>query len=331
VFNSAHRSACRAARHPAAALLATAALLAAAAPAAQAAEGDGDEEAGTASASVLRAGLTVSLLNGTAELPLDVTLNDVASPSPSGSAEETLLTARLDGVEGGQPFQMLSADVASAEATTDADGSRAESSLVNATVHLPGLPLLSLIEVEAVTASAVCAEGEAPTAESNLGANVRVLGEDVTVRTEGSTTVEVPGVGQVTLDLSQSETTDTTAAATALGLSVSVDPLDLGVAAVDGEVTLVEAECQTPGAAGPGDGASDGADGGAGSETGEGPSTQTGDNGEAIADDEADLAETGGGSSAPYVAGGALALVAAGGATMLLVRRRSATRDGATS
>jgi LPXTG-motif cell wall-anchored protein len=320
VFNSAYRPA----RSRAAVLAAAAALLGAAAPAqaAQAAEGDGGER-GTASAAVLRTGLTVSLLSNAVEQPLDVTLNDVTAPSPHGSAEETLLTARLDGVEGGEPFDMLRADVASSEATTDARGSRAEVALARATVHLPGLPALSLIELETITADAVCDAGAAPVAEANLGGRVHVLGQDVTLRAEGSTTVEAPGVGEVTLDLSMRETTETTAAASALELSVAVDPLDLGVAAVDGTVTLAEAECERPGPyeepgeEEPEESASDGA---------EGPSTQTlpGEDGEPVSagEDDPDLAETGGGSATTYLAGGAVALLAAGGATLFYVRRR---------
>jgi LPXTG-motif cell wall-anchored protein len=341
VIKSAYRPVCS----RTAALLAAAALLGAAAPA-QAAEGNRDGE-GTASAAVLRAGLTVSLLNS-AELPLDVTLNDVAAPSPRGSAEETLLTARLDGVEGGQPFEMLRADVSSAEATTDARGSRAEVALARATVHLPGLPALSLIELETVTASAVCDTGAAPAAESNLGGRVHVLGEDVTLRAEGTTTVEAPGVGEVTLALSAKETTGASAAATALELSISVDPLDLGVAAVDGTITLAEAECERQGAGGEpgtsggsGGGSGGDSDGGSGGDSGgsteggadEGPGTQTlpnedaavddGDGGEDGQDADPDLATTGGGSNTPLLIGGAAALLAAGGATLFYVRRRA--------
>ncbi|MGP3972092.1 SCO1860 family LAETG-anchored protein [Streptomyces sp. 6N223] len=344
MFNSAYRPACS----RTAALLAAAALLGAAAPA-QAAVGDRGEE-GAASAAVLRAGLTVSLIDGAVEQPLDVTLNDVAAPSPRGRAEETLLTARLDGVEGGRPVEMLRADVSSAEATTDARGSRAEVALARATVHLPGLRALSLIELETVTASAVCDAGAAPAAASNLGGRVRVLGEDVTLRADGTTTVEAPGVGEVTLALSAKETTGATAAATALELTVAVDPLDLGVAAVDGTVTLAEAACERPG--GGGDSASGGESGGASGSGGEsggeassgdaGPSTQTlpnedsdaGDPAGAGADDggegtDPDLAATGGGSATPFLVGGAMALLAAGGATLFYVRRRaSGTVEG---
>jgi hypothetical protein len=97
VIKSAYRPVCS----RTAALLAAAALLGAAAPA-QAAEGNRDGE-GTASAAVLRAGLTVSLLNS-AELPLDVTLNDVAAPSPRGSGGGGVVTVGVGGGGGGQPF-----------------------------------------------------------------------------------------------------------------------------------------------------------------------------------------------------------------------------------
>lgn len=65
---------------------------------------------GRASAVVLRTGLDVSLLNKTVNVPLAVSLNEVQAPR---SAERTALSARLDGVDGGRPFSVLAADVAS--------------------------------------------------------------------------------------------------------------------------------------------------------------------------------------------------------------------------
>lgn len=347
MFHSVKRPASRAA-----ALAATAALLGAAAPAAHAAaQADGDA-AGSASAAVLRTQLDVSLLNGGVKVPLNLGLNEVASSGDVARSEKTLLSTTLEGVEHGQPFEVLRADVATAEARTDAEGSRADVAITRAKVHLPGLPLLSLIELETITASAVCAVGADPVAESNLGATARVLGEEVTLKTEGTTTVDAPGIGTVRLELSQHETTDTTAAAAALKLAVSVDPLDLGVATVDGELTLAEASCQgaggsgdtggTGGSGGSGgdegasdgsDGASDGASDGSGGAEEEGPSTQTGADDEGVAgapaaaeiegDDEADLATTGGGSNTMLLVGGAIALLAAGGGTVLYIRRRA--------
>ena len=70
---------------------------------------------------------------------------------------------------------------------------------------MPGLPLLSLIEVEKVTSKAVCEAGRKPVAESNLLGAVTVLGKKVTLSAGGTTRVEVPGVGEVTLDLSKTQ------------------------------------------------------------------------------------------------------------------------------
>ena len=71
---------------------------------------------GRASAVVLRTGLDVSLLNKTVNVPLKVALNEVQAPA---SAEKTALTAKLDGVNAGQPFSVLRADVATAKATVE--------------------------------------------------------------------------------------------------------------------------------------------------------------------------------------------------------------------
>ncbi|MHC5902822.1 SCO1860 family LAETG-anchored protein [Streptomyces sp. S6] len=268
---------------------------------APAAHATGDQ--GRASAVVLRTGLDVSLLNKTVQVPLAVSLNEVEAPA---SAEKTALTATLDGVDKGQPFNVLRADVASAKADVSDGKAEASSRLAHAKLHVPGLPLLSVIEVETVTSKAVCEVGKAPVAEANLLGAVTVLGKKVTVSAGGSTEVEVPGVGEVRLDLSKKETTSKTAAATALELSVSVNPLKLNVAEVNGTVTLVKSTCETPEApqkAAP---------------QGEAEQTAVEPKGAPV---EANLAETGGSSNTPYIAGGAAALLVVGGGAVFLARR----------
>ncbi|WP_052851683.1 SCO1860 family LAETG-anchored protein [Streptomyces avicenniae] len=315
-------------RRPTAAAVATAAaLLGALAPAAVAA--DDTPDGGTANAAVLRTGLNVALLNRTLELPLSVALNEVAAPDGGGTADETLLTATLDGVAGGDPFELLRAEVASATATSDPrDGASAEVSLVNARVHLPGLPGAALVEADVVGASAVCATGEAPTADVTMPAALTVLGQRVELSATGSTVVDVPGVGEVTLDLSRTETTEADASAAALRLAVDVNPLNLNVAEVTGELTLAEAACTSPAATEEPGGEEPEQPGGEepgeepGTEAppadGEGTRPQTGGGEET----GPDLAETGGGSGTPLMVGGAAALLAAGAATVWVTRRR---------
>ncbi|MFJ8809201.1 SCO1860 family LAETG-anchored protein [Streptomyces sp. NPDC102490] len=263
---------------------------------------------GRASATVLRTGLDVSLLNKTVQVPLAVTLNEVQAP---GNAEKTALTARLDGVDGGKPFSVLRADVAEAKATATAEKSEGTTTLARARLHVPGLPLLSLVEVQEVTSTATCAAGKKPVADANLLGPVTVLGKKVTLTTGGTTDVKVPGVGEVRLDLSKEETTSRTAAATALALKVSVNPLDLNVAEVEGTVTLAEATCESPAAP---------AEPPAKAE--EPPADPAADVKPQGTRTEADLAETGGNSATPYLAAGAAALVLTGGGTLLLARRR---------
>ncbi|MGV9453261.1 SCO1860 family LAETG-anchored protein [Streptomyces sp. NPDC003635] len=284
------------------ATVATATVLAAGPAAltgAGAAHATGDE--GRASAVVLRTGLDVSLLNKTVNVPLAVSLNEVQAPR---SAEKTTLTAELDGVDGGQPFSVLAADVASAKATVTETKAEGYTDLAHAKVHVPGLPLLSLIELEGVTSKATCEAGKAPAATSNLLGAVTVLGKKVTVTTGGTTDVQVPGVGDVRLDLSKTQTTSRTAAATALELTVSVNPLKLNVAEVTGTVTLAKATCEAPAAP---------------AAPSEEPAQQVEPQGGPV--DEAGLAETGGNSLTPYLAGGALVLLVAGGGAVALARR----------
>lgn len=276
------------------ALAAGPAVLAGASPA----HATGDH--GRASAAVLRTGLDVSLLNKSVNAPLAVSLNEVEAP---GSAEKTTLTARLDAVDGGRPFSVLRAEVARATATTTAAKAEGKTTLAHARLHVPGLPLLSLIEIEQVTSTATCEVGRKPVATTDLPGSVTVLGRRVNLTAGGPTDVTVPGVGEVRLDLSNTRTTARSAAATALELKVSVNPLKLNVAEVDGTLTLAEATCKTPGPA----------------TTPSAPPAGIEPQG---APAEADLAETGGGSSTPYLVGGAVVLLAGGGGAVLLARRR---------
>ncbi|MER6029238.1 SCO1860 family LAETG-anchored protein [Streptomyces sp. NPDC001851] len=255
---------------------------------------------GRASAVVLRTGLDVSLLNKTVDVPLAVSLNAVQAPQ---SADRTALSARLDGVAGGKPFTVLGADAASAKATATAQRAEGSVRLVGARLHVPGLPLLSLIELGTVTAEATCEAGRAPAASANVLGGVTVLGKRVTLTAGGPAEVKVPGVGEVRLALAQRHTTTRTAAATALELKVSVNPLKLNVADVEGTVTLAEATCESPTARHPVPSHDPAAD----------VRPQTA---------RTDLAETGGSSATPYVAGGALALVLAGGGAVTVARRR---------
>ncbi|MFE8949262.1 SCO1860 family LAETG-anchored protein [Streptomyces sp. NPDC007856] len=292
-------------RMPARRLAAAATVTAlAAAPAvlgAGAAHATGDH--GRASAVVLRTGLDVSLLNKTVDVPLAVSLNEVQAPQ---SADRTALSARLDGVADGRPFTVLGADVASAKATVTARRAEGSVRLVDAKLHVPGLPLLSLIEVGTVTARATCEAGKAPVAAANVLGSVTVLGKRVTLTAGGPSEVKVPGVGEVRLDLAQRRTTTRTAAATALELKVSVNPLKLNVADVEGTVTLAKATCESP------------------TVSPSGHPVPSHDPAAGVKPQGArqDLAETGGSSATPYIAGGALALVLLGGGAVTVARRR---------
>ncbi len=294
---------------PAAVLLATGAVVLLTAPPASATGGSGSTGGGEgrAGAVVLRAGLDVGLLNQTVHVPLKTTLNEVSAPA---TAQKAALSVTLDGVEGGRPVSVLRADVATSKATADKTRAEAEANLANAEVHVPGLPLLSLIQVEKVTSKAVCEAGKKPVAGSNVLGAVTVLGKKVTLSAGGPTKIEVPKVGLVGLELSGTETTSTTAAAAALRLKVSVNPLDLNVAQVEGEVVLAEAHCEAPAGPAPEPSAKPDVK----------PQTAASGTGAALTTD-ANLAETGGGSTTPYVAGGALALLGLG-ATALVVTRR---------
>ncbi|SEO75868.1 SCO1860 family LAETG-anchored protein [Actinacidiphila rubida] len=229
-----------------AAVIGTAVALAAGsaafAPAVQAAPASSHAD-GSATATVLRAGLDVSLLHKTVDVPVDVSLNDVRAP---GDARETALTVTVGhGVELGRPITLLQARVATANATVDHRTARGYANIVDAELHLPGLPLLSLVKLDAITSKATCTAGRAPAASSTL-AGVTVLGRHIALNAVGTTELSVPGVGRVSLELNRTDVTSSSAAATALHLGVHVNPLNLGVAEVSGDVTLAQATCHTP-------------------------------------------------------------------------------------
>ncbi|MGW3494932.1 SCO1860 family LAETG-anchored protein [Streptomyces sp. NPDC001020] len=283
---------------------------------------------GRAGAVVLRTGLDVSLLNKSVNVPLSVSLNEVQAPQ---SAEQTALSARLDGVDGGRPFNVLRADVATTKATVSATRAEASTRLAHARVHVPGLPLLSLIEIDGVTSKAVCEAGQKPVATANLLGAVTVLGKKVTLSAGGTTEVKVPGVGEVRLDVAPTRTTTRTAAASALELTVSVNPLKLNVAEVEGKVTLAGATCESPTGAPVASSAPVPSSSPVVSSAPEKSSAKDVKPQEAPAGDvkpqgepakEVNLAETGGSSATPYVVGGALALLVAGGGAVGLARRR---------
>ncbi|MFF4227323.1 SCO1860 family LAETG-anchored protein [Streptomyces abikoensis] len=269
---------------------------------------------GRADATVLRTGLDVSLLGKAAHVPVEAALNDVHAPA---DASKAALTVTLDGIEGGKAVDILRAEAATSRATADRRAAKGYANLVHAKVHLPGLPLRSLIELQQVTSEAVCEAGAKPKATANLLGSVSVLGKKVTLTPNGPTKVTVPGVGDVRLDLSKTVTTSRTAAATALDLDVSADPLALGVAKVVGKVTLVRASCESP-ADRPSDPVKPGT--GVGTEVKQASAERTAEPA------GHDLAETGGGSATPYIAAAAGLLVVGGGGALIAARRRKESR-----
>ncbi|MER6389452.1 SCO1860 family LAETG-anchored protein [Streptomyces sp. NPDC059382] len=308
-------------RMPAAVLLATGAVALLTAPPAFATGGGGAGSEGRAGAVVLRAGLDVGLLNKSVHVPLKTTLNEVNAPA---AAEKTVLSVAVDGVDKGKPVNVLRAEVATSKATADKKRAEAEVNLAKAKVHVPGLPLLSLIQVEKVTSKAVCEAGKKPVARANVLGNVSVLGKKVTLTAGGPTKVEVPKVGLVSLELSAAETTSTTAAAAALRLKVSVNPLDLNVAQVAGDIVLAEARCESP--SGPAPSASAPARPDVKPQAGTGTNVITGSNVTASAPPAtpagaSNLAETGAASVTPWVAGGALLLLGIGAGALVVTRR----------
>ncbi|MEU6911485.1 SCO1860 family LAETG-anchored protein [Streptomyces coeruleorubidus] len=315
--------------------------------------GEHSGSTGKAAAVAARADLKVSV-EGAGDVPVKKSLNDLSAP---GDAQQTLLTAAVNGVNKGQPTTLVKAKVAHSSVKADGHRSVGHAKLVGVQAYAPGLPDIPLLAVDLLKATASCETGKKPTAKAALADNVTVLGKPVTVNGPGDQHVEVPGVGTVDLVLENATTTDGTGAATALRLKYTVTPAKLGVVKASGEIVLAEATCAMPGVSGAdhdgsdgngadgsgasGDGSGSGrAEGGssdgqsstesAGSKSAEGaessvvpgnqPNTQTGDDG-------LNLAETGGNSATPVIAGVGGALILGGAAAVYLMRRRRTTHN----
>ena len=256
---------------------------------------------GKATAVAARADLNVSVANA-AKVPVKASLNAVSAPQ---DAEETLLTAEVNGANKGQPVKLVQADVARSGAKAGAQRSVGHVKLAGVRAFAPGLIGKPLVSADLLTATATCKAGEKPTAKADLE-NVSVLGKPVTVNGLGSKQIKVPGVGTVDIAVEQETTKSASGAATALKLSYEVNPAKLNIVKAAGEIVLSEATCETPKGGGNGSGGAGGNE----------PGPQTGDDGDG-------LAETGGNSATPVIAGVGALLVAGGGA-MYLIRRRSA-------
>ena len=306
---------------------------------------------GSASAVTARIGLDVQLLNSV-DVPVDVSLDAVRAPQ---SADGHLLTATVQGLKGagGAPQTLVDAKVGHSAAIVDKNGARAAADLVTADIKVPGLLLRNLVSVQEVKASADCPVHGRPSAEVNILGDVSVLGTKVSLSAVGPTHVDVPGVGVVDVEFSKKSVTSHSAAATALGVTVTVNPGGLNVLKVSGNVQLASVSCSLDQRRGGGGGgkppvssssptashsASAPSGGSTGTRTGTATGTPSGVPSSAPAVPVAEtstqpaaaastpakvsLAETGGGSDTPAITGVALVLVGAGTGAVVLTRRR---------
>lgn len=280
---------------------------------------------------MLRTGLDVSLLNKSVQVPLKVTLNEVQAPA---SAKKTALSVNVDGVEGGAPVSVLRADVATANATADEHRAEGYTNLAKASIHVPGLPVLSLIEVEKVTSKAVCETGRKPVAESNVLGHVAVLGKKVTLsmrRTDpGGGAGRRRGLPRPVQDgHHRAHGGRDGAPAQGVGQPAESQRRRGGGRGHPRRGDLRDPEgAEDPEEPGSTNGGSTGGDSGGGSTGGDSGTsggdvkTQTGSD-TGTAPTGANLAETGGSSATPYIAGGAALLLAVGAGATVLTRRRA--------
>ncbi|MFE1316836.1 SCO1860 family LAETG-anchored protein [Kitasatospora phosalacinea] len=200
---------------------------------------------GRASAVTAELSLDVTLLN-TVNVPVDVSLNRVESPAQRDGA---MLTAKVDGVDGGRPVTLVKAEVGRSVTKADEKLASASVKLVDADVHVPGLPLTTLLGLEAMSAQANCPVDGQPTADVVAPAKLTVLGKSVTVGLNSPTHVDVPAIGSVDVEFAKKTVTSSRAAASALEVKIALNPLNLNVAKVNGTVTVASVSCEKPVAA----------------------------------------------------------------------------------
>ncbi|MFI6445267.1 SCO1860 family LAETG-anchored protein [Kitasatospora sp. NPDC050543] len=322
----------------AATLPASAAHASGAAPSATATPG-GAPGAGKARAVTAELDLDVSLLNKAIDVPVNISLNEVETPA---QRDGSVLTAKVDGVDQQGPVILVKADIGRSTTVLDAKGSSASVKLVNADVHAPGLPLTTLLGLEAMSAEVTCPVDGPPTAQVTAPAKLTVLGKPVTLSLYGPTKVEVPGIGSVALEFSKRSTTSATAAASALEAQVEVDPLNLNVAKVSGRISIASVSCEKPAGASSSASAAPGGGGPSGapptataSAAAVRPAAATGTGDARPAAQapaapstapSAHLAATGGSGATGPIAAGATALLVAGGGALYATRRRARAR-----
>ncbi len=279
-----------------------------------AADGGAPAKPGKAKAVTAELSLNVELLN-TVKVPVEVSLNKVESPAQRDGA---VLTATVDGVDGGRPVNLVKAQVGKSVTKVDDKQATASVQLVGAAVHAPGLPLTTLIGLEAMSAEVTCPANGQPTAKVTAPAKLTVLGQSVTVGLNSPTHVDVPAIGSVDVEFSKKTVTSSTAAASALEVQVAVNPLNLNVAKVNGKVTVASVSCEKPvPAAVPAAATSPAPSGPAGS------ASPTAQNRTAPKESGEELAYTGSSGSTALAAGG-FTLLLAGGAAVWMTRRRRA-------
>ncbi|MFD0569683.1 SCO1860 family LAETG-anchored protein [Kitasatospora gansuensis] len=202
-----------------------------------------ESSTGKAAAVTAELDLQVALVGGTAAVPVRISLNKVESPA---TLNGSVLTAKVDGVDQGRPVTLVRAEVGKSSTKADATGAAAKVELLDADVRAPGLLGAALLELEALSAEVSCPVDGPPTAKVNSPARITVLGKPVTLGLNGPTHVDVPGVGVVDVQFSRRSTTSSTAAASALEVTLDVNPLKLNVAKVTGRITVASVSCEKP-------------------------------------------------------------------------------------
>jgi hypothetical protein len=196
-------------------------------------------------------GLDVPLVN--------LVLGQASAPTAAGDAanfSNSVLRLRDDLISTlhlpGQSADLLKADVASGTArVVKGPGGYAQAYATVANLRL-FLPLLVLpgadaangiLKIDAVSAQATCAAGQAPAASAKLPTTIQLLGKQIPVPLTGDIPLDL-GVAKVDVHLSPVTTTDKSGASAAVEARISIDAV--GLAKVSGAIILASAKCTSP-------------------------------------------------------------------------------------
>jgi LPXTG-motif cell wall-anchored protein len=198
------------------------------------------------------------------DVPLaNLALGEADAPTANGDSanftnsvvrlrDDLINTLHLPGPEA----DLIKADAVSGTArviTGPGGYSQAYATVTNLRLFLPLLTLPGasadngILKVDLVSAQATCVPGQKPVASAKMPTTIQLLGRDIPVPLTGEVKLDLPGVADIDVQLAPTTTVDSAGASSAVVAQIKLNAL--GLASVNGGITLAKAACTTPAAA----------------------------------------------------------------------------------